>query len=496
MKKVKAFLFSWHRVLGTIISLFFLMWFISGLVLIYHDFPNVTSADRYEKLDALPDSLPAIRDILSRLPDPDKPIQNIAVRRFQGQTLFTIQTKDSLFTFCADSTQQVKPITAQTIADIVAKWSSAPLIKVDTLFKRDQWIMYSRYLREMPIYKFYFDDEEKHQLYLSSRSGEVQQFTSLRQRFWAWLGAIPHKLYLPIIRKNTELWTTSLTVGGVIALLAAFTGLCLGVYATYKKYKATRKLNSPYKKHWYKWHHILGLIFGISLITFAFSGAVALQRIPQWIIKTHGDYRVSSAQLRGKRLPIDRYLLDYRNLVREYPNVKTIEWTHFRDVPIYTLVTRNKELSVNASSSAVKELSLSQAEIEKAVRAVHKGSLLTSVTLITAYEDYYMSRKKELPLPVYKIEVDNADQSLYYIDPQTGDFKYLNRSRKVKKWIFSGLHYLNINWLVERPVLWTIAIWTLCLGGAYISLSGCWLGVLFIRRKIKSKQNKHRIKRS
>lgn len=496
MKKVKAFLFSWHRVLGTIISLFFLMWFVSGLVLIYHDFPNVTPADKYERQEALPDSLPEIRNLLSRLPESDRQIRSVKVRRFQEQTLFFIQTKDSLYSLCADSTEQVKPITVQTLSEIAKKWSSAPPIRVDTLFERDQWIMYSRYLNEMPIYKLYFDDDEKHQLYVSSQSGEVQQFTNREQRFWAWVGAIPHKLYFPVIRKNTDVWTTVLTIGGVLAMLAALTGLCIGVYATYKKYRATRKLGTPYKKHWYKWHHVLGLVFGITLVTFAFSGAMSLQRIPQWIIKTHEAYRVSSTQLRGKPLSLDRYLLDYRALVREYPEVKTIEWTHFRDVPIYVLVTENRKVCIDASLPEAKELYLSQSEIEKAVLTVHKGSSLTSLTTIIAYEDYYMSRKKELPLPVYKVEVDNADHSLYYIDPKTGDFKYLNQSRKVRKWIFSGLHYLNINWLVERPILWTIAMWTLCLGGAYVSLSGCWLGVLFIRKKIRSKQNKHRIKKS
>ena len=90
-----------------------------------------------------------------------------------------------------------------------------------------------------------------------------------------------------------------------------------------------------------------------------------------------------------------------------------------------------------------------------------------------------------MPLTAYKVEVDNADRSLYYVDPATGEFRYLNRARKAKKWVFSGLHYLNIHWLVERPVLWTIAIWTLCLGGAYVSLSGIWLGIKYLRRKMR-----------
>jgi hypothetical protein len=63
--------------------------------------------------------------------------------------------------------------------------------------------MYTRYLNEMPIYKLYFTNPEKQQLYISSKTGEVLQFTDKAQRSWAWLGAIPHKFYFPFIRQHT-----------------------------------------------------------------------------------------------------------------------------------------------------------------------------------------------------------------------------------------------------------------------------------------------------
>lgn len=479
-------MFSLHRITGTIVSLFFFMWFVSGLVLIYHPYPKATQEQKNERMDALPASLPDIQAILSRISDLDKNIKSLDIRSFQNQTLFSVKTKDSLYVICADSNEQVKPITTHTFNNILKKWVNAPIVKVDTLIEREQWVLYSWYEKELPIYRYYFDDKEKHQLYLSSRTGEVLQFTDKDQRFWAWLGSIPHKFYIPSLRRNTNTWTNSLTIGGVIALIAALSGMYLGIYAVYRKYKVKQKIGSPYKKHWYKWHHILGLIFGIFLATFAFSGAMALQRIPQWAIKTHGDYRVSSSQLRGKRLSIDQYKLDYRSLVKEYPDIKMIQWSHFQNLPIYNVVVGDTEICIDASSSEIKELNLSQSQIEKAVQDVHTENTLKSVTLINEYEEYYLSRKRGLVLPVYKIEVDNADNSLYYIDPKTGDFKYLNKSRKAKKWIFSALHYLNIKYLVERPVLWSIAIWILCLGGAYVSFSGVWLGVKYIRRKVKS----------
>ena len=84
--------------------------------------------------------------------------------------------------------------------------------------------------------------------------------------------------------------------------------------------------------------------------------------------------------------------------------------------------------------------------------------------------------------------VDNADRSRYYVDPATGNFRYLNRARMAKKWVFSGLHYFNICWLVERPTLWTIAIWVACLGGAFVSFSGVWINLKRLRRKRKKRR--------
>ena len=99
------------------------------------------------------------------------------------------------------------------------------------------------------------------------------------------------------------------------------------------------------------------------------------------------------------------------------------------------------------------------------------------------YDEYYLSRTHALPLPVYKVDIDNADKTTYYINPHNGDTKYLTQNKRAKKWVFSGIHYLNIKWLVEHPVIWTILIWTLCLGGAFVSLTGVVLGIKFLKRK-------------
>ena len=482
MKKGAHFLFGLHRIAGTIIALFFLMWFVSGLVLVYHSFPRVDKAVQYEKMEMLPSSLPDIDNYLEQIPDKGK-IRKINVRQFQGQTLFSVATKDSTYTFCTDTLQSVKPVTFDYIMQVAQDWVNAPILKVDTLHKREQWIMYSRYVREMPIYKFYFDDKDKHQLYIAARSGEVLQFTSSTQR--SWVGYIPHTFYIPFLRQNTDAWTNTLTVAGIIGMLAGLTGLYVGITVLYRRYKQKRTLEIPYRKRWYRWHHILGLILGIFIVTWGLSGALSLQRIPRWIINIEGDYSVSPEKLRGKTFPLNNYKLDYRQLKEAYPDLKQVEWTYYGDLPVYDIIAGDQKLMIDASLPEVKNLFLSEETIARAIRNMHGEDVAFHISMIDRYDEYYLSIDNTRPLPVYKVDVDNYDRSVYYIDPATGNHKYLNTNRRVKKWLFSAFHYLDIRWLVERHTLWTIALWTLCLGGAFLSFTGVWLGVKYIYRKLR-----------
>ena len=42
MKKALGFLFKVHKITGLSIAVFFSMWFVTGIVLVYHPYPKVT----------------------------------------------------------------------------------------------------------------------------------------------------------------------------------------------------------------------------------------------------------------------------------------------------------------------------------------------------------------------------------------------------------------------------------------------------------------------
>ena len=90
MKKVLGFLFKIHKITGLSVVIFFSMWFLTGIVLVYHPYPKVSEKLLFSKKETLPSSLPELSSVLSKT---DGEVKSLSLKQFQGQTLFS-QTLD------------------------------------------------------------------------------------------------------------------------------------------------------------------------------------------------------------------------------------------------------------------------------------------------------------------------------------------------------------------------------------------------------------------
>ena len=71
MNVITKLMYSIHRILGTLLCILFLMWFLSAFVMMYHRFPSVSAKEKMQKLEMLSqagDSLPDISSVTARLP--------------------------------------------------------------------------------------------------------------------------------------------------------------------------------------------------------------------------------------------------------------------------------------------------------------------------------------------------------------------------------------------------------------------------------------------
>ena len=173
---------SLHRITGVAAAALFFMWFVTGLVLLYHDYPKVSDRDLRSHLEVLPASLPDIAGLSSHLPDT---CTRLSLSMKGGRAVFSVAKGDSSYTFCADTALRPLPVDFALAENEARRWSKGNIMAVDTLRERAQWVLYSRYERELPIYRFSFDDDERHQIFVSSRTAEVLQSTTRSQRMWA-----------------------------------------------------------------------------------------------------------------------------------------------------------------------------------------------------------------------------------------------------------------------------------------------------------------------
>lgn len=472
-----------HRILGSLLSILFLVWFLSGLVMIYHTFPRADRADKRAKMDYLRVAdLPSLQTIKDRLPK-GEPIKNITLNSYLGQTVFHIRTDKNSYDIPADSTETLPVIDGKRIRETASLWCTAPVEKVDTLYTLDQWIPFGNLKKEFPIYKFHFADQERHQLYISSKSGEVLQYTDKDSRLWAWLGAIPHWVYFTSLRQDAELWIKVVVWLSGIGCIMCIAGIYLGVRDF--RLARKRKLASPYKKFWYKWHHIIGTVFGLFVLTFTFSGMMSLARVQDWGLRAKLDINPAQELQKLAPSPLD-YPLDYRDVIQAYPGqIRQLEWGCFVDIPFYTILADANDIVVNANSEhTVSPLKLDTEDIHSALAQVHGTECAMDIRLLEEYDTYYISRKRKLDLPVWKVTIEDIDKSCYYINPGNGQYRYVNTPARWNHWMYPALHSLNIKILVDHPILWNIVMWGLMLGGTFVSLSGVWLGIKFLRRKI------------
>ena len=212
---------------------------------------------------------------------------------------------------------------------------------------------------------------------------------------------------------------------------------------------------------------------------------MSLADAPQIIWPVHGEH--SARDFYADSLTMSHFRLDCAK-VTAADEVKRLEWLQLGDMPFYHVWTADDDYLVDAADSVVRRVTLSESQCRRMVEAafsMHGGSPAVTATLMTAYDNYYVSQKRPMPLPVWRVAVDDADHSTYYINPRNGDCRYYNDHRRTGKWLYTGLHALNTSFFSPRPVLRRTILWLLLLGGTVVSLTGV---ILTVRKMKKLKK--------
>ena len=95
-----------HQILGLLLSILFLMWFISGIVMIYHSFPRVNQKLKLARQESLTGPLPAVDSLLQVLPDSSR-LGGLSVDMYLDRPVFHLKGRQLPAGLYADSLQVV-----------------------------------------------------------------------------------------------------------------------------------------------------------------------------------------------------------------------------------------------------------------------------------------------------------------------------------------------------------------------------------------------------
>ena len=485
MYKILSFL---HKLTGCLLCVLFFMWFASGIVMIYHGFPRASADKQLELQKPLTSELPAVAELQAALPD-TAVIQGLSVQMYLDEPVFKMGSDRNAEILSARDFTPVE----ETRESLIRTWCDAPVARIDTLSQLDQWIPFGRNREELPIYRYHFADPERHQLYLGSKTGRVLQFTSHKERVWAWFGAIPHWVYFTKLRQEQQLWLNSVKWAAGIGCIMIILGFVLAIRVAVK----TKKVQ-PYKKKWYIWHYILGFVFGIFAITFAFSGMMSLADMPEFLKKApkteqRPDFPRRGGPRPGGAVQLDRYTLDYRDALAAYPEAKSLAWSDHKGHPYYTITLAPKETRfIDAQAENVRPFVLTEEMVRRDMGRLYRDSIPYTIELINAFDrDYHQRKVTETSLPVYRVIVDDYMHTRWYYNPATLESRRFDDDTRTRNWLYHKLHTLDFKFLTDRPWLWNIVMYLLMIGGTALSVTGVVLSVRWLvrgpRRLIRKK---------
>ncbi len=466
-----------HRWLGVALCVLFLLWFPSGIGMMYFPMPSVTPTARLERLPAL-DASKVVVSPAEAAAKLGVEVDDLRLSSFDGRPAYRVGFGggDGPVLY-ADTGEEQGEVSTEMVQRVASAWTGQPVsgATVQEVSDVDQWTLQTRLGELSPVFKYSWPNGE--QVYVSQVTGEVVQYTTTMSRIGAYLGPIPHWFYFTPLRKHGQEWSRVVIWSSGIGTIAAIIGVVIGawMYSPSRKYRYAGAATSiPYRGQ-KRWHTVCGLIFGVATVTYAFSGMLSMDPFPSFNDRSQQRQPSIEPSIRAAlRGDLDPAAFDAKHPRRALEQlaplpVKELELTSFAGDAAYLARLANNETRVIPMGGEPRA-GFDQNEIIRVVTTAAGGNMTT--TVLDQYDRYYLDRTRRRPLPVVLAQATSGDETRYYIDPGTARVvQTYNSSNWVNRWLYNGLHSLNFPWLYNYRPLWDIVVITLMLGGTALCVT-------------------------
>jgi len=487
---VKTFFIQLHKITGSALSLLFLMWCLTGVVLVFVGFPHASRQQRFEKLDYLSES------DFQNLPYFDQTESGkIELEKYQGELVYRkYKGKKSQQVFNAKQRHKL-PLFSKSQAICEAEhFINAKVTSVDSIAELDSWIPWGYYKPLLPFFKCYMDDPDHSVLYVSAQSGTVVQHTQRSSRWYARIGAIPHWIYFSQIKQNADVWQITVLILGIISLLVAISGMVVAFFRFKRNSDGKISDLSVYKKWSYKWHHIFGLCIGLLFCIFLLSGIFYATGVPNWIsAKPSGKPATSVWNKRSKTDSVIHPSQIWKQLPQK-EGVRKIAWESAMGrqvVNVYYDDYRSPKTFIAIQTDSLIPFTATKDEIQQFAQKKFKDQF-QSIEIQNKYDSYYEECGMfHHPLPAYKVNLNDGFGTSVFIDPATGKaVEYFNANKKDRRWLTKGLHKFDFSIFNKADWLRKTILIIVCLIGTAVSFTGVLLSWKWIKRMFKKRLKK------
>lgn len=478
--KIKPALFFIHRWLGIAMCLLFAMWFASGIVMMYVEYPELTEEERITQLTEIDLNQVRLNPLQAyQSTNFTQGFSQLRMSNVLGRPAYEFVSDEGIpAVVFADSGDLLTALDDNRAIEAVRTsgfYNAGLNPEYDGINEFDQWTLTTSLNSSRPLHRVNLNDDAGTVLYVSDKTGKIVRDTNRTEKMWNWLGSTVHWIYPAQLRKDVDLWIQVIIYISLIGIVSVVTGGIIGFMRIRIRHPYRGKNYSPYHGIM-KLHHVLGLVSLVFVATFIFSGLMSMG--PWGIFESDFSQEEQIDRFTGfSQLSLEQ-LPDVRELDMQIP-IKEIRWHSIDAEPLMVLVHSSNNISTQFSK--VSPHNQSPVFIEKIAATIPKfipDSNLLSMDMIQSYDDYYYSRHNRYrPLPVYRAQFDDQEQTWFHVDLNTGEVvNRLTSATRLERWIYYGLHSLDFQILFSKRPLWDIVVIILSLIGLAFSITSIVIG--------------------
>ena len=484
----KRLVFLVHRWTGVASCVLMALWIFSGVVMLFVGYPKLLPAERLGALPALTaqSCCVPVQQALRHSRSPQE-VQQITLTSIAGRPRYRLKEGNGALVVVDATTGALAP----RVDDAAALRSAQAFVPgfAAVLGGRtldDRWTHSGLLDAHRPLIKVQMQDPAATLLYVSSTTGEVVMDVPRHQRYWNYVGAWLHWVYMLREGSRDAVWSWLVIGLSALATLSALAGALVGVWRWRfsGRYKSGAK--TPYREFQMRWHHLTGLVFGLILILWIFSGLMSMNPLGVFSpAAARPDLQAYQQGSVGANPPAIGTSAALALLESAGFKAKELEWRVLGGQP-YLLAHDGAGASrlVAAQQGAYQVLErFAPAQLEPPARALLPFGI-ADTKLLDSYDAYYFRRGQASmyaanarELPVLRLQFDDPGRTVAYLSLHSGDVVLsLDRAQRLGRWLFNFLHSWDLPWMLKATAAREALLIALSLGALALALTGVVLG--------------------